>query len=153
MSPVHRSPAASSVPGADHPLRGPHDALRVLLAGGGPVPPCITGLLLDAEHRGLACVEVRGRADTDAAVDVVETILAAAELEPEVSGLVLACFRAGPTLTPSPGEEACFLSLRDLCEDVGVELVDWFVVIDGRATSLAELATAPPRWRSPELGP
>ena len=91
----------------------------------------------------------RGRADTDAAVDVVETILAAAELEPEVAGVVLACFRAGPALAPLPGEEACFLSLRDLCDDVGVELVDWFVVVDGRATSLAELAAAPSCWRCP----
>ena len=145
--PLSIATAAGAAPVGDHPLRGPDDALRVLLAGGGPLPPCITGLLLDAGHRGLACLEVQGRADTDAAVDVVETILAAAELEPEVAGVVLACFRAGPALTPAPGEETCFLALRDLCDDAGLELLDWFVVVDGRATSLADLASAPSRWQ------
>lgn len=132
---------------AQRPLRGPEDALSVLLAGGGPAAPCIASLLLDGYHRGLAFVEVGGAADTDAVLDAVETVLAAAEAEPGLAAVVVACFREGAGHLPWPGEAECFATLRDLCDEVGVELVDWFLVGGGLATSLAELTGAASRWR------
>lgn len=136
---------------AHRPLRGPDDALSVLLAGGGPPPPCIALLLLDGHHRGLACLEVGRRADTDAVLDAVDTVLAAAEAEPGLAAVVLATFRAGEAYQPAPGEEECFAVLRDLCGEVGLELIDWFVVANGFSTSLAEL-TGAASWWEPDGG-
>ena len=59
--------------------------------------------------------------------------------------------RSGPVAATSPNLATpwCFGELRELLADAGIDLLDWFVVADGFATSLAELSEATWLWRTP----
>ena len=59
--------------------------------------------------------------------------------------LVLVLRRLGrdPALAWRERESA----LRAIFDDVGVQLLDWFVIAGGYASSLAELTDARPLWR------
>jgi hypothetical protein len=121
----------------------------VLLAGATPDRPTATYLLLDAAHRGITCLEVTGRADADAVFDVAELLLRTAADEPRLAALVIATFRPDESHIPDPGDTWCFGELRELLTDAGIDLLDWFVVADGSATSLAELSGATWLWQTP----
>ncbi len=146
MPAVRRCRSARAIRPANLPLRGPEDALGVLLATGSPELPAIVCLLLDEERLGLACLDFAGAAHADAVLDVAEVLLAAAEQQPGLAAVVIASFRPGESHLPEPGEECCFFELRDLFDDAGIDLVDWFLVADDYATSMAELTEARSGW-------
>ena len=75
--------------------------------------------------------------------------LRAAADEPRLAALVIGTFRPGRSHVPEPGDTCCFAELRELLADAGIDLLDWFVVADGLATSLAELSEATWLWRTP----
>ena len=149
MPPVRRCWPKRPVRAAGLSLRGPEDALGVLLAGATPDRPTATYLLLDGDHRGITCLEVSGRGDADAVFDVAELLLRTAADENGLSALVIASFRPTRSHVPEPGDTWCFGELRELLADAGIELLDWFVVAGGFATSLAELSEATWLWRTP----
>lgn len=151
MPPVRRCSPKRPVPAAGLSLRGPEDALGVLLAGATPDRPTATYLLLDTTHCGITCLEVSGRGDADAVFDVTELLLRAAADEPRLAALVVATFRPDRSHVPDPGDTWCFGELRELLADAGIDLLDWFVVADGYATSLAELSGATWLWRTPPV--
>jgi hypothetical protein len=149
MPPVRRCAPKRPVRAAGLSLQGPEDALGVLLAGATPDRPSATYLLLDATHCGITCLEVAGRGDAEAVVDVAELLLHTAGDEPRLAALIIATFRPGRSHVPEPGDTWCFGELRDLLADAGIDLLDWFVVGGGFATSLAEISGAPWLWRTP----
>jgi hypothetical protein len=149
MAPVRRCTPSRPARPAGLSLRGPEDALGVLLAGATPDRPTATYLLLDATHSGVTCLEVSGRGDADAVFDVAELLLHTAADEPRLAALVIATFRPGRSHVPDPGDTSRFGELRELLADAGIDLLDWFVVAAGYATSLAELTGAPWLWRMP----
>jgi hypothetical protein len=149
MPVVRRCASAPRPVHARRGLRRAEDALTVLLAGGGATPPAIGCLLLDERHRGLLAVDVVGRAGADAVLDVAEVMLAASAQHAEMAAVVLASFRDGADHLPEAGDEATFAELRDLFDDAGIELLDWFLVAGGYATSLAELTGTTARWKGP----
>ena len=141
MPPVRRCTPSRPVRAAGLSLRGPEDALGVLLAGATPDRPTATYLLLDATHCGITCLEVSGLVGGGAQQQLGD--------EPRLAALVIATFRPDRSHLPDPGDTWCFGELRELLADAGVDLLDWFVVADGYATSLAEFNGAPWLWRTP----
>jgi len=149
MHGVHR---CTPPPGARHAqlgLRGPEDALGILLLGGNPEVAGVTCLLLDDLHRCLTCLDVGGRGDADAVSAVAELLIGAAEREPDFGAVVISSCSPGRTHHPLPEEERMFAELLDVFDDVGILLVDWFVIAGGYATSLAEHTGTPWRWLEP----
>jgi hypothetical protein len=148
MPPIRPCYPARPVRAADLSLRGPEDALSVLLAGGGDRPRIVC-LLLDVEHRGLHCLEVTGPSDAEGVFQVAELLLRAVTNDTDLAALVVASFRPGQSHLPEPGEPSAFFELRELFADAGIDVLDWFLVAGGRATSLAELSEAAWLWRMP----
>lgn len=139
---------------ARHPLRRPADALAVLAAAidhpdDGPTPPQTLALVLDPAHRGLVCAVVEGESDGVAADQLAHLVVGAAQAGAPVGALVLASLRPGHGCPVTPDDHLRFLDARAGCEAVGLELLDWFVLDDSTAWSLAELTDAVPLWQQP----
>jgi hypothetical protein len=62
-------------------------------------------------------------------------------------GAVVLPRRAWSLAPPEPADHLRLLDLRAIFDDVGVQLLDWFVIAGGYASSLAELTDARPLWR------
>jgi hypothetical protein len=130
------------------PLPGPEEALATILAATSHPPAAETVcLLLDAAHCGLGCVNVDGTADDDAVYRVADFLVDVALERTQLAAVVLATTRPGRSHLPEPGDHLRFLDLRAIFDDVGVQLLDWFVIAGGYASSLAELTDARPLWR------
>jgi len=132
------------------PLRRAEDAIDVLLlAASQPYRPEAIALVLDHAHRGLACVVVDGA--TDATLSEVATaLLLSAEARSGVGAFVLAT-TAPPGGWPADGHELerhemQWFDLREQFETPGYDLLDWFVLVDGLAVSMAELTDSHARW-------
>ncbi len=128
------------------PLCCPTAALDVvLMLASHPPRPEVVCLLLDANHRGQSAFVV-----TDAPRDLPELTASitrvCAEL-PWVRAVVLACCSPGGGYLPSALEQIAFLDSREQFDLIGVELIDWFLVDAGRASSLAEATDARELWR------
>jgi len=101
-------------------------------------------IVLDDAHRGLGVVSVSGTTRIDAVVTVVECIAQPELFGGEGAALVVATARPGGTVVGDDVDH--WFEICDLAEQVGLELVEWFVV--GRAISCPrDLVGAPPRWR------
>ena len=118
-------------------------------------------LLLDDRCRPAACVVVVGRADVVAVADTMLLLaeppppaghrsdagnLAVAALTGSVRGLVLASVRPGRGHRPTADDELDWRVLQARFDGAPVELLDWFLVDDDRAASLAELTGTPSAW-------
>jgi DNA repair protein RadC len=123
--------------------------LGILLVGPHPVTAGVTCLLLDERHRGLTCLDVSGRGDAEAVSAVAELLVGAAEQEPDFAAVVIASSAPARTHHPQPEEVRTFAELLDVFDDAGIELIDWFVIAGGFATSLAEHTGVPWRWLEP----
>lgn len=66
---------------------------------------------------------------------------------PWVRAIVLACCSPGGGYLPNATEQIAFLDSREQFDLIGVELLDWFVLDAGRASSLAEATDARLLWR------
>lgn len=102
-------------------------------------------LLLDADRRGRAIVVVTGTDDHDAVVGVVECITRGAYAE-QLGGIVLASVRTGP-LGQADGRQDIdrWLEMSDVAEQVGVEVIEWFVIDRAVRCPRDDLGEAP-RW-------
>ena len=140
-SPLRPHPAAL-------PLSGPEDALGVLFAAASrPRQAEHLALLLDHAHRGLGCLVIVGGGSIR---PVAELLVHLACQEGGLAALVLATVRPpGTPSVPGAAELVTFHDLREQFDELGIDLVDWFLLADRRAASLAELTDSQPRWRPP----
>lgn len=145
---AHRLPRATV-----DPIDSPRAALAVVdLALRRPLAAETVALVLDRDRRGRTIVVVDGTADPDSVVDVVERVAESIAATGRAGGLVVATSRPGGG--PEPGDEDRWLEASEIADDLGVELVEWFVIGGDRPTVAAN-ATCPrdllgeaPRWRT-----
>lgn len=125
-------------------LRGPRDALEVIVVAATD-PNCAQTicLLLDHAHRGLSVVILEGAEPDHDLVGLGDVLLGA--VGNTVGAVVLATVRPGRSHLPDADDERRWFDLRVRFEEAGVELLDWFVLCDGMASSLCELTDS--RWR------
>jgi hypothetical protein len=143
---AHRLPRA----GVD-PIDSAAAALAIVaLAMRRPPVDETIALVLDADHRGRTVVVVDGTSDLDAVLDVVERVAGSVAAAGRTGCLVLATVRPGGG--PVDGDDDRWLEASDLADDVGVDLLEWFV-ITGDAPSITantwcprELVGELPRW-------
>lgn len=105
-------------------------------------------VLLDAERCGRSIVVVSGTEDTDAVVAVSECMAAVVNDSIPGGALVLATVRPGGGVLPDDVDH--WLDASEVCETLGVELVEWFV-IGGSADDVIigcprDLLGETPRW-------
>jgi hypothetical protein len=138
----------TAIPPPGTPLTGPEEALRIILAAVSDPPRAETvAVLLDAAHRGLSpCVLCDGASSADQVIDLAGLIAALAEQEPALSAVVLATVRPRHGIELRRDDEEAFYRLRHDLADVGVDLLDWFLLDDGLAASVAELTDGCWRW-------
>lgn len=103
-------------------------------------------LVLDAERRGRTVVVVDGTDDPDAIVEVVERLAEASAVSGEPGTLVVASVRPDDDGRPLPDDADRWLEASDVADEVGVELVEWFVVGPMRTWCPRDLIAEPPRW-------
>lgn len=131
---------------AAEPLTGPADALSVVFAAASDPPRAeAICLLLDHAHRGLGCIVVVGAGPLEPVVEMLEHL---ACTEPTIEGVVLASVRTGDADRAGRGDLLAFHDLRERFDVLGIDLVDWFVVHERHAASLAELTDSQVRWRA-----
>lgn len=140
----------SEVPKMSTVLCCPQAALDVvLLLATSPPRKETVCLLLDADHRGLGSVVVK-----DAPRDLMAFTATLSDVLSRLAcirAVVLATSCPGFGWQPSPGEHIAFLECRERLEPINVDLIDWFLLDDGHATSLAESTDARSLWR-PAIG-
>ena len=148
-----RPPTDIPAPGA--PLTGPEEALRILLAATSEPPRHETvAVLLDGAHRGLSpCLVCDGASSADQVLDLGGLLRTLGEREPTFGAVVLATCRPGRGVELLPDDEAAFYRLRHDLAELGVELLDWFLLDAALAASVSERtdgcwrwSTEPPSW-------
>jgi hypothetical protein len=140
-----------SRPPRSRPLLSAADALDVVsLATHWPPRDETIVLLLDAELTGRTCVIVDGTGRADDVLDVAHVVLEVATRDVDVHAAVLASVRVGE---PEDGPAASsrsdvdrWLELLDAFDDAGVELLDWFTVLDDQPESLRSATGMPSLW-------
>jgi hypothetical protein len=85
-----------------------------------------------------------GPGPIDAVADLLEHLVCQ---EASLSALVVATVRPGGDLRAGPLELVTFHDLRERFDELGVDIVDWFLVAGKRASSMAELTDSQARWR------
>jgi len=143
---AHRPPRA----GVD-PIDSAAAALAVVaLAMRHPPVEEIIALVLDPDRRGRTVVVVDGTSDPDAVLDVIERVAGSIAAAGRTGCVVLAMVRPGGG--PVDGDDDRWLEASDLADDVGVDLLEWFIIA-GDAPSIAANAWCPrdllgeaPRW-------
>jgi hypothetical protein len=138
-------------PPRSRPLLTAADALDVVsLATHWPPRDETIVLLLDAELTGRTCMIVDGTGRADDILDVAHVVLEVATRELDVHAAVLATVRASLAADPmaegSRSDVDRWLELLDAFDDGGVELLDWFIVIDDRAESVRTATGMPSLW-------
>ena len=126
------------------PVHAPHDALAVFLqASLGEQAETIV-LVLDHRHRGSVCLVVSSALSPDA---LVTLLVALGRADRQVGALVVAS-TARVSTSPSAQDELTWFEARERLDDLGVDLLDWFLIVGGQAGSMAELTDSQCRWRS-----
>jgi hypothetical protein len=155
MAPTLHHSFGPAGPGATPtPLTDADAALAVIrLAISATARPETVVLFLDDAHVGRACCIVSGTTAPDDVLDVGALAAEVAGRSPDLHAAVLATVRAGPAGRTPVGarlgdDVARWRALLELFDDVGVELLDWFVVGPGaRVTSLRTRTRMPSPWR------
>ena len=107
-------------------------------------------LVLDGDRRGRTVVIVDGTTEPDAVLDVVERVAGSIAATGRTGCLVLATIR--PRGGPLDGDDERWLEASELADDVGVELLEWFVLsgdtpsVRARAWCPRDLLGEVPRW-------
>ena len=143
---AHRPPRA----GID-PVESAPDALAIIqLAMHLPATDETIALVLDDDHRGRTVVVVDGTEDPDSVLDVVERLAGSIAEAGRPGSLVVASVRPGRGPLDDDGDR--WLEASDLADDVGVDLVEWFVIGADRPSVAAnawcprDLLGEAPRW-------
>jgi hypothetical protein len=122
----------------------------IALARSSPPKPETIGLLLDADLVGRTCVVVDATSDPDDVLDVARLLAEVAEREPKLQAAVIASIRTHAPPGLLPARHRCdvdrWLDLLEVFDEVGVELLDWFVVVGDGAESLRTLTGMPQLW-------
>jgi hypothetical protein len=127
-------------------LRGPRDALDVItLAVSHPARPETICLLLDRAHRGFTVVIIEGSGPDDDLMGLGDLLIGAAADSGAIGAVVIATVRPDRSHLPDANDERRWFDLRVRFDEAGVELLDWFVLSGGLASSLCELTDS--RWR------
>lgn len=140
--PTGARPIAATVPA---PLAGPEDALTVIdAARHRPERPEAIVLLLDEHRQGRIVVVVDDAAPDDAVLAVVDCFAPVVARTDGRGCLVVATVRPGGA--PAPDDADLWLEASTRAEQLGCELVEWFVVADGVVWCPRDLLAEPPRW-------
>lgn len=142
----HRLPRA-----AHDPIDSARSALAVVdLALRRPLTDETIVLVLDHDRRGRTIVVVDGTAEPDAVLDVVERVAGSIAATGRPGCVIVATVR--PDGGPQPGDADRWLEASDIADDLGVELVEWFVVggdrpsVSAHASCPRDLLGEVPRW-------
>lgn len=107
-------------------------------------------LVLDDARRGRSLIVVDGTVDPDAVLEVVER-LADSVAATGLTSAALVAASVRPGTGPLPGDADRWLEASEMAENVGVELIEWFVISDEIRPPVAwcprDLLAEPPRWR------
>jgi len=115
-----------------------------------PVPETIA-LVLDSDRRGRTIVVVDGTTTPDTVLDVVERVAESIAASGRPGCLVVASIRPGGG--PEAFDDDRWLEASDIADDLGVDLLEWFVVGGDRPSVAAhawcprDLLGEPPRWQ------
>jgi hypothetical protein len=121
-------------------VRSTEEALALLRAALDGEGRQVAVLPLDAQRRGSRIVRVDRLPGDDAVLEVVDlTLDTHLRTASPLHGLVLATRRSGRVGWPSADDWWRYALVVERCELAGVELLDWFLLGGGGATSLAEL--------------
>ena len=129
-------------------FRGHHytsalDALRMAAAVSQRKLPGSATLVFLNRNRGL--VDIRVIEDGgDQLVEVLELVFTIDDSG--ASSLFIITDRSGEVSADRPDDELVWMELVDLAGTVGITLLDWFVVFDTKAFSVAEFAPLPAQW-------
>jgi hypothetical protein len=127
------------------PVRRAADALFLLgLAARDPLQRAVYTFFLDRDGIGGVITEVTGCDDPDAVLDVVEVMATAAQGVERALSLVVATVR--PDAGVLPGDIDRWLEASAICEQFGVELVEWFVISPHGVECPRDLLGEPERW-------
>ena len=143
---THRAPRA-----AVDPIDSPRSALALVdLALRRPLAHETVAIVLDEDRRGRTIVVVDGTRQADSILDVVERVAESIAATGRPGSIVVASARPGGG--PEPGDDDRWLEASDIADDLGVELVEWFVIggdvpsVRANATCPRDLLGEPPRW-------
>jgi hypothetical protein len=131
------------------PLTDAEAALAVVrLAASDPPRPETVVLFLDDAHVGRACCIVSGTTAADDVLDVGALTAEVAGRSPDLHAAVLATVRTGRAGARPENDVARWRALLELFDDVGVELLDWFVLAPGApVVSLRTFTGMSSQWR------
>jgi hypothetical protein len=108
-----------------------------------PIQETVLFVLDDARCGvGVTHVESRGPDDVVAAVD---WIASTAGSTVEAAGLIVGSVR--PNGGAELGDLARWAQIAELCDEAGLELLEWIVLGSSGVTCPREVSGAPPRWR------
>jgi len=131
---------------APAPVRTPEVALSALAqATDAGRTACVVVGELDRGRRPLALVVVDDAHPCDLAL-AVDVVLAARDHRSPVAAVFLASSGEAAPAEVGPAECALFGDLDRQLGGAGITLLDWFVLRDGSATSVAHRAGRPPAW-------
>ena len=145
--PAPRCPSRLRRGYAHPPVQSVAAALEVIASvAADPLGHETVALLMDASRQGGTCLVVDGTEAPDAISEVAEFVLASAGQQPSrVESVVLASVRPG-RLAPGAGDHWRWFDLRDRFDDAGIDLLDWLVVGDLVAVSMAQLTDSRSLW-------
>jgi len=143
---VSRSSRCRSAPRRPRRLDGPADALELLLlAADEPQRPQTICLLARPEHPGGVAVVFDG-VESDDDIDLLCELMVAACRSGD--RIALGSVRPDDDHLPTALDELRWVTMRRRFESVGIELLDWFLLAGGDATSLAEWTDSDDRWHA-----
>ncbi|NND73396.1 MAG: hypothetical protein HKN44_00150 [Ilumatobacter sp.] len=126
------------------PIRSPYSALAVILGAMSPESRHETIIMtLDRERRGRTVLVVIDTVEPDSLLGIVDMLAEFAIRDADAGGVVIATVR--PDGTVDPDDMSRWEEADDVLADVGLELVEWFV-LGTSIHSPRELAGVPPRW-------
>jgi DNA repair protein RadC len=132
-------------------LASPDDALGVVfVALDEPHRRQTVVLLLDDDHRGSVVLLCSDASEPFEVRRLATVIIEVAKTSPTLGAVVLATSRPGRGIEPSDDDEHAFAAMRHDLAEASVELLDWFLVDEARAGSVAELSGACWLWQDPE---
>ncbi len=127
------------------PVRTPEEALEALgIATDGGREAGVVLACLDRQRFPLTMFVVEGGDDIVLALGVL--IEADRDRRSPLHAVALATSRPGRAEAPGPEELRVWAVLERRCADAGIELLDWFLLSDGAAWSVAAHAGCLSRW-------
>jgi len=133
---------------ADRAIHGPDEAIHALrLATDDGRLDATVVACVDAARQPLTMFIFEGPRPADDVELALDALLgAAAQTDSLLAGVFVGLSRGEGEPGPTPQDEERWLRMSDACADAGIELLDWFVLTDGTACSVAEGLRPGPGW-------